>query len=90
MLASIIVPAGNTLFTPPTTPTGNPNAQTPLVPLIPILGVLVCVAMMASLPIESWERLGIWMLLGVVIYFVYGKSRSVLRKEIESGRYEQD
>ncbi|MCL7987487.1 amino acid permease [Sphingobacterium sp. lm-10] len=71
-------------------PTAERPFKTPLVPLIPILGVLVCVAMMASLPIESWERLGIWMLLGVVIYFIYGRSRSVLRKEIESGRYEQD
>src|SRR5690606_32677074 len=35
--------------------------RTPLVPLVPILGIVVCIAMMASLPIESWERLAIWM-----------------------------
>ncbi|MBL1409879.1 amino acid permease [Sphingobacterium faecale] len=58
--------------------------KTPLVPLIPILGIIVCVLMMASLPLESWERLGIWMLIGVVVYFLYGKKHSVLRKEIES------
>lgn len=56
--------------------------KTPFVPLIPILGIIVCVLMMASLPIESWERLGIWMLLGVVIYFVYSKKNSVLGKQI--------
>src|SRR5690606_26664295 len=65
----------------------NPSVErpfrTPFVPLIPILGIIVCVLMMASLPIESWERLGIWMLIGVVIYFAYSKKHSVLRKEIE-------
>lgn len=50
--------------------------KTPLVPLVPILGIIVCLVMMASLPIESWERLAIWMLLGVVIYFTYGKKHS--------------
>lgn len=68
----------------------NPEAErpfkTPLVPLIPILGIIVCVLMMASLPLVSWERLGIWMLIGVVVYFIYGKRHSVLRKEIESGK----
>ncbi|QQD13640.1 amino acid permease [Sphingobacterium sp. UDSM-2020] len=55
--------------------------KTPFVPLIPILGILVCVLMMASLPVESWERLGIWMLIGVIIYFVYSKKHSKIRKE---------
>ncbi|GGH15641.1 amino acid permease [Sphingobacterium alkalisoli] len=59
--------------------------RTPLVPLIPVLGIIVCVLMMASLPLESWERLAIWMIIGVVIYFLYGKKHSVLRKEIEDG-----
>ncbi|MBE8719200.1 amino acid permease [Sphingobacterium pedocola] len=59
--------------------------RTPLVPLIPILGVIVCMLMMASLPLVSWERLGIWMLIGVAVYFLYGRKHSVLRKEIESG-----
>ncbi|UIR57198.1 amino acid permease [Sphingobacterium sp. SRCM116780] len=55
--------------------------KTPFVPVIPILGILVCVLMMASLPIESWERLAIWMVVGVVIYFVYSKKNSKIRKE---------
>lgn len=66
----------------------NPHVErpfkTPLVPLIPILGIIVCVLMMASLPLESWERLGIWMLFGIVVYFVYGRKHSVLRKEMAS------
>jgi APA family basic amino acid/polyamine antiporter len=67
----------------------NPTAarpfKTPFVPLVPILGIIVCVLMMLSLPLVSWECLGIWMLIGVTVYFMYGKKHSVLRKEIESG-----
>ncbi|MEC3879844.1 amino acid permease [Parapedobacter sp. 10938] len=60
--------------------------RTPLVPLVPILGIAVCIAMMASLPIESWERLAIWMLIGVVIYFLYGKRHSKIRAAAAAGK----
>lgn len=53
--------------------------KTPFVPLIPILGIIICVTMMAGLPIESWERLAIWMVLGIIIYFGYSKSHSLAR-----------
>jgi APA family basic amino acid/polyamine antiporter len=53
--------------------------KVPLVPLIPILGVATCMFMMVYLPADTWIRLGAWMLLGIVIYFVYSKKRSVLR-----------
>lgn len=57
--------------------------KTPLVPLIPILGIIVCVVMMASLPKESWERLAIWMLIGVAVYYGYGKKHSKIRNAIK-------
>ena len=61
-----------------------PNAprtfRTPLVPLVPILGIIVCVYLMYALPAESWARLAIWLGLGLVIYFVYGKKHSKLQK----------
>lgn len=52
--------------------------KTPLVPLVPILGIVVCVIMMLSLPGESWERLAIWLGLGLIIYFAYSKKHSKL------------
>ncbi|WP_257656445.1 amino acid permease [Parapedobacter lycopersici] len=58
--------------------------RTPLVPVVPILGVIVCIALMASLPIESWERLAIWMVIGMVIYFLYGKRHSKIRIDVKS------
>lgn len=50
--------------------------KTPLVPFVPIAGVLVCLFLMYSLPAESWVRLFIWMALGIIIYFLYGKKNS--------------
>ncbi len=52
--------------------------RTPLVPFVPIAGIVICLALMYSLPNESWLRLVIWMALGVVIYFTYGKKNSKL------------
>ncbi|WP_293306815.1 amino acid permease [Pedobacter sp. UBA5917] len=52
--------------------------KTPLVPFVPIMGIIVCVYLMSSLPIEAWIRLAIWMALGIAIYFFYGKKNSVL------------
>ena len=52
--------------------------RVPLVPFVPIAGIVVCFYLMYSLPGESWLRLFIWMAIGVLIYFIYGKSRSKL------------
>ncbi len=59
--------------------------RTPAVPLVPILGIIVCVAMMASLPIITWVRLSAWMGLGILIYFAYSKSRSKLGQSMSAG-----
>ncbi|WP_443946231.1 amino acid permease [Pedobacter sp. AW1-32] len=55
--------------------------KTPLVPFVPIMGIIVCVYLMSSLPLEAWIRLAIWMALGIAIYFFYGKGNSVLRNK---------
>lgn len=50
--------------------------RTPLVPLVPILAVLVCGAMIAGLGLGNWARLGVWLAIGMVIYFTYGVRNS--------------
>jgi basic amino acid/polyamine antiporter, APA family len=57
--------------------------RTPLVPLVPILGVLACLGLMATLPADTWLRLFVWLLIGFVIYFSYGRKHSVLQRERE-------
>jgi APA family basic amino acid/polyamine antiporter len=57
--------------------------KTPLVPLVPILGIIICVTMMAGLPIESWERLAVWMALGIAIYFGYSRHHSLAKLKAE-------
>ena len=52
--------------------------KTPFVPLVPILGVIVCLAMIYGLGWTNWLRLGVWLLIGLVIYFVYSKKNSKL------------
>ncbi|MBA3557878.1 MAG: amino acid permease [Gemmatimonadaceae bacterium] len=52
--------------------------RTPLVPLVPILGILSCFGLMAFLPLDTWLRLLIWLGLGVLIYFAYGRHHSHL------------
>jgi APA family basic amino acid/polyamine antiporter len=66
----------------------NPDAErpfrVPLYPYVPILGILTCLLLMFSLPVENWYRLIAWMAVGFVIYFVYGYHHSELRKRDEA------
>ncbi len=54
--------------------------RTPWVPVVPILGILVNLALMYSLGSSNWLRLLIWLLIGQVIYFGYGRRNSRLRE----------
>ncbi|RFU84099.1 amino acid permease [Streptomyces triticagri] len=55
--------------------------RTPWVPLVPILSVAASVWLMLNLPLETWFRFGVWMLIGVVVYFAYGRRSSRLGRE---------
>ena len=67
--------------------------KTPMVPLVPILGIITCLFMMAFLPMDTWIRLLVWMLIGLDIYLVYGAKNSHLgngttsRKGMRIARY---
>jgi APA family basic amino acid/polyamine antiporter len=53
--------------------------KTPFVPALPIASAVVSTALMMALPWSTWERLIIWMAIGLVIYFAYGRTHSKLR-----------
>jgi basic amino acid/polyamine antiporter, APA family len=52
--------------------------KTPLVPIVPILGAGSCALMMCSLDETTWLRFFIWLAVGMVIYFGYGRFHSVV------------
>lgn len=54
--------------------------RVPLFWLIAPLGIISCVSLMACLPLDTWARLIVWMIIGIVIYFCYGRRHSEVRK----------
>jgi len=52
----------------------------PGVPVIPALAVIFCVALMAFLSTTTWIAFGIWLVIGLVIYFGYARKHSVLNQ----------
>ncbi|MFT3884067.1 MAG: amino acid permease [Flavobacteriales bacterium] len=75
LLAFVLVCIGVIIIrrTMPDAPRGF---RTPLVPLVPILGIIVCGLMMAALPWDTWLRLVIWLIIGMVIYYRYSIKHS--------------
>lgn len=59
--------------------------RTPWVPFLPIVSVLATLWLMLNLPTETWLRFAIWMALGFVVYFLYGRSHSRLGREETAG-----
>jgi APA family basic amino acid/polyamine antiporter len=50
-------------------------------PLIPSLGIIFCLYLMCSLPYETWLRFGIWMGIGIGVYFFYGYRNSKVQND---------
>ena len=60
--------------------------RAPFYPVVPILGITTCMILMFSLAKENWYRLFVWLAIGFVIYFAYGRKHSVLARARASGR----
>lgn len=55
--------------------------KTPFSPFVPLLGIVSCGYLMISLPTITWLRFIAWMIIGLILYFVYGYSHSLLIKK---------
>jgi APA family basic amino acid/polyamine antiporter len=72
LLAFVIVCAGVLVlrYTDP----DHPRAyRVPAAPVVPLLGILVCLAVMASLDATTWIRLLVWLGFGLLVYFGYAR-----------------
>lgn len=52
--------------------------RVPQVPVVPLTSTVACVALMASLSVETWLRFLVWLVVGLVVYFSYGRRHSRL------------
>ena len=81
LLAFVIVCAA-VLIMRRTDPDAQRPFRTPFVPVVPILGMACCLLLMFSLPPVTWLRLAVWLMIGLCIYFSYGRVHSRLAKEL--------
>jgi APA family basic amino acid/polyamine antiporter len=58
--------------------------RVPAIPVVASLGAIVCAAMIFGLGWPNWTRLGVWLVIGLVIYFSYGNKRSALGRAMAS------
>ncbi len=79
LLAFAVVSAG-VLILRRTMPDAHRPFRTPFMPVTPILAVLSCFWLMASLSNGTWWRLALWLMIGGVVYAMYGARHSRLRR----------
>jgi APA family basic amino acid/polyamine antiporter len=56
--------------------------RTPLVPVVPILGMAMNFWMMCGLGWENWARLFVWLVVGLALYFFYGRKHSTIAEQL--------
>ena len=75
LLAFVIVCAGVWMIRR-TNPDLPRPFKTPMVPFVPIMGMAISLLMMLGLPFDTWLRLFIWLIIGMAVYFGYGRFHS--------------
>ena len=82
-LFAFVIVCGAVMVMRKTNPNANRPYRAPFVPLVPILGIATCLLLMFSLPYENWVRLIVWLGVGLVIYFAYGRRHSVMSQHTD-------
>ncbi|MEV5885758.1 amino acid permease [Streptomyces sp. NPDC052020] len=83
-LFAFVIVAVSVLILRRTRPDLHRAFRTPWVPVLPVVSVCASLWLMLNLPAETWVRFGVWMAIGVVVYFLYGRSHSRLGREEET------
>jgi APA family basic amino acid/polyamine antiporter len=58
--------------------------KVPFSPVTPAISILCCLGLMLGLPLETWIRFVVWLVIGLCIYFAYSRKRSPLRYSVPS------
>ncbi len=77
LFAFVLVSAGVVVLRR-TRPDLHRDFKAPWVPVLPIAAILACLWLMVNLTLLTWIRFVVWMVVGVVVYFVYGRSHSMV------------
>jgi len=62
-------------------PARHRGFRVPFGPLIPVLSIAFCLLLMAGLPVRTWERFFVWLVIGLVVYGFYSRKRSEFYEE---------
>ena len=53
--------------------------RVPGAPLLPLISIISCFVLMMGLPVETWIRFFVWLVIGLVVYYFFGRKHSTLR-----------
>jgi APA family basic amino acid/polyamine antiporter len=83
-LFAFVLVCGGILILRKTRPGPRPF-RTPWVPFVPIMGILVNLLLMAGLGLGNWARLILWLAIGLLIYYTYGRKHRTQTEPRPSG-----
>jgi APA family basic amino acid/polyamine antiporter len=79
-LFAFVIVNGGVIWLRRTKPDLERGYRVPFVPLFPLIGIGLCIYLMSKLEALTWLRFGVWLVIGLVVYAVYGRRRSRLRQ----------
>ena len=81
ILAAFVVVCISVIVFRYTKPDAARTFRLPWMPVVPVVGALASVVLIAQLHWETWVRFAVWLVIGLVIYFGYGRRHSLMNPE---------
>ncbi|MCQ9387280.1 amino acid permease [Brevibacterium sp. 50QC2O2] len=85
-LAAFVVVSIGVIVLRRTRPDLQRSFRVPWVPVLPILSVIACLYLMMNLPMDTWLRFVVWLIIGVVVYFTWSRGHSRLGRAEKAGK----